>query len=78
MDLKIYGTTTMNEKGQIVIPAEARSALKLEAGARLMVLKGRFGNGIMVVKTEAVEAQMKTWDAALSQPQIDNPAEGQS
>ena len=32
-----FGTTTMGEKGQIVIPAEARQALKLEKGEKLLV-----------------------------------------
>ncbi len=38
---KFYGTTTIGEKGQLVIPAEAREALKLEKGEKLLV----FGMG---------------------------------
>jgi AbrB family looped-hinge helix DNA binding protein len=72
---KIYGTTTMNDKGQIVIPAEARSEIGLEPGSRLMVLRAPFGNAVVVVKTETIEAQMKSWGAALAAPQTDNPSE---
>lgn len=32
-----YGTTTLGERGQAVIPAEARKALKLKAGDKLLV-----------------------------------------
>ncbi len=32
-----YGTTTLGEKGQVVIPASAREALKLEKGDTLLV-----------------------------------------
>ncbi len=38
---EFYGTTTIGEKGQIVIPAEARTAMKLEKGDKLLV----FGMG---------------------------------
>jgi AbrB family looped-hinge helix DNA binding protein len=32
-----YGTTTIGEKGQVVIPMEARQAMKLEKGDKLLV-----------------------------------------
>lgn len=34
---EFYGTTTLGEKGQVVIPAEARSALQLKKGDKLLV-----------------------------------------
>ena len=37
----VYGTTTIGEKGQVVIPAEARKALGLVPGEKLLV----FGMG---------------------------------
>jgi AbrB family looped-hinge helix DNA binding protein len=37
----VYGTTTIGEKGQVVIPAEARRALGLVPGEKLLV----FGMG---------------------------------
>jgi AbrB family looped-hinge helix DNA binding protein len=36
-----YGTTTLGERGQIVIPAEARKTLNLNKGEKLLV----FGTG---------------------------------
>ena len=33
----IYGTTTIGEKGQVVIPAEARKELRLVKGEKLLV-----------------------------------------
>jgi AbrB family looped-hinge helix DNA binding protein len=36
-----YGTTKLGEKGQVVVPAEARTALKIEKGEKLLV----FGMG---------------------------------
>lgn len=34
---KFYGTTTLGEKGQIVIPAPAREAMALKKGEKLLV-----------------------------------------
>ena len=38
---RFYGATTVGEKGQTVIPAEAREAMKLKKGDKLLV----FGMG---------------------------------
>lgn len=32
-----FGTSTIGEKGQVVVPAEAREALKLKKGDKLLV-----------------------------------------
>ena len=37
-DKKLYGLATIGEKGQIVVPAEARRALRLKKGDKLLVL----------------------------------------
>jgi AbrB family looped-hinge helix DNA binding protein len=38
---QFYGTTTLGEKGQVVIPAEARKAMSIKKGDKLLV----FGMG---------------------------------
>ena len=43
-DKKLYGLATIGEKGQIVVPAEARRALRLKKGDKLLV----FGLGDMI------------------------------
>lgn len=50
---EFYGTTTVGEKGQIVIPAEARTALKLKKGEKLLV----FGMGDMIACAKFAEAE---------------------
>jgi AbrB family looped-hinge helix DNA binding protein len=37
MHKKFYGSTTVGERGQVVVPAEAREALGLEKGEKLLV-----------------------------------------
>lgn len=45
---KFYGTSTIGEKGQIVIPKEARSAMKTKTGEKFLV----FGAGDMLMMTK--------------------------
>lgn len=42
----LYGTTTVSEKGQVVIPKEARDKLDITAGDKLLVLDGG-GKGML-------------------------------
>lgn len=53
MDKEFYGTTTIGERGQMVIPADARRDLNLKPGDKMMV----FGIGSMVAcaKFEDIE-----------------------
>jgi AbrB family looped-hinge helix DNA binding protein len=42
-----YGTTTLGEKGQVVIPAEARNAMKLKKREKLLVFS--MGHGMLAL-----------------------------
>lgn len=53
----IWGSVTLNDRGQVVIPKEARERLGLVSGTRLIVLTDE--NGIALVSAELFEAQMK-------------------
>lgn len=49
-----FGTTTIGEKGQMVVPIEARKMLKLDKGEKLLV----FGIGketLIITKTSQLE-----------------------
>ena len=48
----IFGTVKVGEKGQIVIPKEARDVFNIKPGDSLMVL-GDEEQGIAIVKSEA-------------------------
>ncbi len=49
-----HGAATMNDKGQIVIPASARKAMGLEAGEKLLVF-GAGGGTLMLCKISEME-----------------------
>ena len=54
----IFGTVTMNEKGQIVIPKLARDVMKLKSGERLIIL-GDENEGLALVKAEVFEMNVQ-------------------
>jgi AbrB family looped-hinge helix DNA binding protein len=45
---KCYGSTTISERGQIVIPAEARREMELEPGTKLLIF-GSAGHGVLTL-----------------------------
>ncbi|NPV78707.1 MAG: AbrB/MazE/SpoVT family DNA-binding domain-containing protein [Firmicutes bacterium] len=50
-----YGAVTVGERGQVVIPQQAREALGIKPGDKILVLGGGFGGrGLMMIKAEAV------------------------
>lgn len=50
----IFGTAKVGEKGQIVIPKEARKVFGIEAGDTLLIL-GDEKNGIIISKPDVIE-----------------------
>ena len=57
---KLYGSTTVSFKGQVVIPASARKELGINSGDTLLVLNAPRMQGLVLLKAEAVE-QILTW-----------------
>jgi AbrB family looped-hinge helix DNA binding protein len=60
-----YGTATVGERGQIVIPADLRKALNVHPGDKLLVLAHPSGKGIMLFPVEAVREFMDMMLATL-------------
>lgn len=55
----IYGTATVNDKGQIVIPADARKELGIEPDTKLMIIGGNMKNVLHIVPAEEFEKKMQ-------------------
>ena len=51
---KFYGSVTVGERGQIVIPAEARNELDFNPGEKLLVMRHPVYKGLMIFKFDAV------------------------
>lgn len=57
-DKQLYGTATVGTKGQIVIPADAREALGIEAGDRLYVVGSKSHGWVGFVKEEQLREML--------------------
>lgn len=50
-----FGTATVGEKGQLVIPAEARAEFNMHPGDKLLIMRHPVHSGIMVFKFDVVK-----------------------
>ncbi|HSW77736.1 MAG TPA: AbrB/MazE/SpoVT family DNA-binding domain-containing protein [Candidatus Chromulinivoraceae bacterium] len=55
-DKKLYGTSTVGTKGQIVIPSDAREELDIKPGDRMYVMSAMHGAGVVLLKEEMLES----------------------
>jgi AbrB family looped-hinge helix DNA binding protein len=56
-----YGAATVGERGQIVIPAEARKRYGIETGDKLLIMGTRNQKGLMLFKIDALRAFMTSF-----------------
>ena len=62
----LFGVVTVGDKGQIVIPKQARKIFHIEAGDRLVVL-GDEDQGIAMVKADAMLSLMNDMQQAMKE-----------
>ena len=53
-DTRLYGTVKVGDRGQVVIPSEARKELGIKPGDLLFVMAGRNRRGIAMVKADVM------------------------
>jgi len=51
---KIFGTTSMGERGQVVIPADAREELGMKPGEKLVVFGHPRKGSVILVKADVL------------------------
>ena len=66
---KILGTATLNDKGQLVIPIEARNSLDLTAGSKVVIMSSPHRPALVLIKAEEVEAMVQDLTNALNSNQ---------
>ncbi|MBS1723502.1 MAG: AbrB/MazE/SpoVT family DNA-binding domain-containing protein [Armatimonadetes bacterium] len=49
-----YGSVTVGERGQVVIPAEARNQLGIKAGDKILIMRHPIYAGLMMAKIDAL------------------------
>jgi AbrB family looped-hinge helix DNA binding protein len=62
---KIIGTATLNDKGQLVIPVEARHKLGLEPGSRVVIMGNADKPSLTLIKAEVLEEMVRDLADAL-------------
>lgn len=68
-DEMFYGSVTVGERGQIVIPAEARAELGFHPGDKLLIMRHPLHHGIMAFKIEAAREFLDEFANRLDQAQ---------
>lgn len=58
--VEFYGAVTVSERGQIVIPAQARRDLAIGTGEKLLVMGGPAG-GILLIKARILDSILARW-----------------
>jgi AbrB family looped-hinge helix DNA binding protein len=51
---RFYDVATVGERGQVVIPSNARKALGIKAGDKLIALEGPMGSSIVFFKMKSM------------------------
>ena len=59
MKVTFFGSNTMGEKGQVVIPVEGRQAMDMNPGDKLIFLGDPEKNVLIVAKPEIIEKQIE-------------------
>ncbi len=54
LEENFYGAATVGERGQVVIPAEARKRYSINPGDKVLVMGHPAGTGIMLCKIDAM------------------------
>ena len=67
IDELFYGTATVGERGQIVVPAQARADLDINPGDKLLVFGHPHQIGLMIVNVANVGRIMTFMEQALEQ-----------
>jgi AbrB family looped-hinge helix DNA binding protein len=65
-EFKCFGSATVGPRGQVVIPANARKELGIEAGTTLLVFLGPGERGLILFKADAVEQIVKMVSESLT------------
>ena len=63
------GVATVGAKGQIVIPQDAREAMKIAEGNKVVVLRGPREGSVIVFRVDSLE---KFWEKATSGAKMDS------
>jgi len=62
-----YGTATVGERGQVVIPAEARKRFDINPGDKVLVMGHPTSSGLMLCKIDAMREFLSSFLAEVEE-----------
>lgn len=65
-EMEVYGTVKVGERGQVVIPSDARAKLGIKPGDCLLVISTPHNDGIAMIKAEIIRKMVQKMDIGLS------------
>jgi AbrB family looped-hinge helix DNA binding protein len=71
---QFYGAVTVSERGQVVIPVQARRDLGIQIGEKLLVIGGP-GGGLWLLRADLISELTGQWLELVRQLQIGAPVE---
>lgn len=74
LSASFFGTSTVGERGQVVIPAEAREEFNIEPGDKLMVLRHPVHHGVIFFKIDSAREFLDEFQKTLDR--IEQQGEG--
>ena len=63
---KVFGSMVVSPRGQVVIPANARKELDIDSGDTLLACGPPHGQGLLLLKVDAVEQILSTMSERLA------------
>jgi AbrB family looped-hinge helix DNA binding protein len=76
MDDCFYGTATVGQRGQIVIPAEAREELGISPGDKILIMRHPAMKGLMMTKFDSMQEFLDLMKKSLDQA-VETPLPGE-
>ena len=70
-----YGAVTVGERGQIVIPAEARKEQGIEPADKLLVFTHPHSHGLLIIKVDDIESLVSALHGMLELVQEESQGE---
>jgi AbrB family looped-hinge helix DNA binding protein len=70
---RFFGSVTVGERGQVVIPAGARAELGIRPGDKLLVMRTPIHEGLMICKPEALHLMLETMREFLATVDVAKP-----
>ena len=64
---KFWGAATVGTKGQVVIPADARAALNIKEGDKMLMMSPPDRQALVVVTPEVMEQYMQQMQVSIKQ-----------